>query len=205
MNHDDPVLYGVLATVEKCPGEAHKNPYIDNCAVCSPNWGYVVCCASCGRQMRYTDKGALVRECPLCNTYHAAENYGRVFRQQQAEALANVTGAKLAEKAGECEALRAELADAKDDLAIAREELTTNLTIANSKLAAANSDLANARIDLSMAREELNEMAFRSARTQLELNTSRDRAASAEAGFKVLLAEYNALLTKLSRYEKVTS
>ncbi len=25
----------------ECPGEAHTNGFIDNCAVCAPRWGYV--------------------------------------------------------------------------------------------------------------------------------------------------------------------
>ena len=25
----------------ECTGEAHSNPYIDNCAECAPRWGYV--------------------------------------------------------------------------------------------------------------------------------------------------------------------
>jgi hypothetical protein len=25
----------------ECPGEAHSNPYIDNCSVCAPRWGYI--------------------------------------------------------------------------------------------------------------------------------------------------------------------
>lgn len=24
-----------------CPGEAHSNPYIDNCGVCAPKWGEI--------------------------------------------------------------------------------------------------------------------------------------------------------------------
>lgn len=24
-----------------CMGDAHSNPYIDNCAVCAPNWGWI--------------------------------------------------------------------------------------------------------------------------------------------------------------------
>ena len=24
-----------------CPGPAHKNPYIDNCGLCAPRWGWV--------------------------------------------------------------------------------------------------------------------------------------------------------------------
>lgn len=26
---------------QPCPGEAHSNPYIDNCSVCMPDWGWV--------------------------------------------------------------------------------------------------------------------------------------------------------------------
>lgn len=26
---------------EKCPGEAHGNPHIDNCMICAPYWGFV--------------------------------------------------------------------------------------------------------------------------------------------------------------------
>jgi hypothetical protein len=26
---------------EKCPGEAHENPHIDNCGICAPKWGVV--------------------------------------------------------------------------------------------------------------------------------------------------------------------
>ena len=29
-------------TVTKCTGEAHRNPFIDNCMVCAPNWEIVV-------------------------------------------------------------------------------------------------------------------------------------------------------------------
>lgn len=25
----------------QCDGQAHTNPYIDNCFVCMPNWGYL--------------------------------------------------------------------------------------------------------------------------------------------------------------------
>ena len=24
-----------------CPGEAHSNPFIDNCSLCMPRWGWV--------------------------------------------------------------------------------------------------------------------------------------------------------------------
>jgi hypothetical protein len=30
-----------LAVPYPCSGEAHSNPYIDNCGVCTPNWGTV--------------------------------------------------------------------------------------------------------------------------------------------------------------------
>lgn len=30
-----------------CPGEAHENPYIDNCMICAPRWGYFLCCPHC--------------------------------------------------------------------------------------------------------------------------------------------------------------
>ncbi len=26
----------------KCPGDAHSNPYIDNCMICAPRWGIVM-------------------------------------------------------------------------------------------------------------------------------------------------------------------
>jgi len=25
----------------KCQGYAHKNPYVDNCGLCAPNWGWI--------------------------------------------------------------------------------------------------------------------------------------------------------------------
>lgn len=25
-----------------CPGEAHSNPYIDNCSICAPEWGKIM-------------------------------------------------------------------------------------------------------------------------------------------------------------------
>lgn len=31
-----------LFEVKPCTGEAHKNPFIDNCPVCMPYWGVVV-------------------------------------------------------------------------------------------------------------------------------------------------------------------
>jgi hypothetical protein len=32
--------YGV-APLERCNGEAHSNPHIDNCGVCMPRWGVI--------------------------------------------------------------------------------------------------------------------------------------------------------------------
>lgn len=32
--------FGVHPLIE-CPGEAHRNPHIDNCALCAPRWGWV--------------------------------------------------------------------------------------------------------------------------------------------------------------------
>ena len=32
--------YG-LEVPRPCNGDAHSNPYIDNCGVCMPNWGWI--------------------------------------------------------------------------------------------------------------------------------------------------------------------
>ena len=32
------------AKIIKCGGEAHENPYIDNCMCCAPFWGKIVMC-----------------------------------------------------------------------------------------------------------------------------------------------------------------
>ena len=39
----NPPLYERAKTgrLEPCPGEAHTNPFIDNCALCAPRWGKV--------------------------------------------------------------------------------------------------------------------------------------------------------------------
>lgn len=29
-----------LEPLQPCTGEAHNNPYIDNCGVCAPRWGW---------------------------------------------------------------------------------------------------------------------------------------------------------------------
>lgn len=33
-------IYG-LEIPRRCTGEAHSNPYVDNCGVCMPLWGWV--------------------------------------------------------------------------------------------------------------------------------------------------------------------
>lgn len=30
-----------------CPGEAHRNPFIDNCMICAPAWGKIVIPVEC--------------------------------------------------------------------------------------------------------------------------------------------------------------
>lgn len=35
------------ASKQKCEGEAHSNVYIDNCMLCSPNWGEYYACPAC--------------------------------------------------------------------------------------------------------------------------------------------------------------
>lgn len=30
-----------LAPLEPCGGEAHSNPYTDNCMLCAPRWGWI--------------------------------------------------------------------------------------------------------------------------------------------------------------------
>jgi hypothetical protein len=29
-----------ISPIRKCEGEAHSNPFIDNCGVCMPRWGW---------------------------------------------------------------------------------------------------------------------------------------------------------------------
>jgi hypothetical protein len=49
----------------KCDGEAHDNPYIDNCWTCAPFWEKIPrCTCGCdGKRMRVTDKHII---CPAC-------------------------------------------------------------------------------------------------------------------------------------------
>lgn len=42
-----------MATVKlaKCTGEAHSNPYIDNCMICAPYWEEYPTCSACGSKL----------------------------------------------------------------------------------------------------------------------------------------------------------
>lgn len=74
-----------LAVMTACTGEAHRNPYIDNCGVCMPQWGFVLSCAQCGTRLEYARNSAKLKTaCPKCGARHADENYGRLWRQQHA-------------------------------------------------------------------------------------------------------------------------
>jgi hypothetical protein len=37
----DVLSLGGLAPLERCTGEAHGNPHIDNCGQCAPRWGWL--------------------------------------------------------------------------------------------------------------------------------------------------------------------
>jgi hypothetical protein len=37
-----------------CTGEAHSNPYIDNCGVCMPYWGRYPMCPACNKKLKDT-------------------------------------------------------------------------------------------------------------------------------------------------------
>ena len=39
------------ATIVKCTGEAHSNPFIDNCGVCMPWWRQVPNCPTDGTKL----------------------------------------------------------------------------------------------------------------------------------------------------------
>jgi len=45
------VAVTVYAIRIECPGEAHKNPYIDHCSVCMPDWGEFFLCPKCGSRL----------------------------------------------------------------------------------------------------------------------------------------------------------
>jgi hypothetical protein len=48
-----------------CVGEAHSNPFIDNCWVCMPFWARYPTCSKCGKKLR-TKHGF----CNKCRIYH---------------------------------------------------------------------------------------------------------------------------------------
>lgn len=66
---------GVYAVVEDCHGEAHRNPFIDNCNVCAPKWGIILRCANCNERLRYNRQAKLIRRCAKCGTTHADVDY----------------------------------------------------------------------------------------------------------------------------------
>ena len=69
-----------LAIIEKCHGEAHSNPYIDNCGVCAPNWGFNLYCANCGVKLQPTQNGEHIKTtCHKCGTRHAKADYSALF------------------------------------------------------------------------------------------------------------------------------
>jgi hypothetical protein len=47
----------------KCTGEAHRNPFIDNCGICFPFWEEYPTCPKDGRKLT-------VREKYWCRTCH---------------------------------------------------------------------------------------------------------------------------------------
>jgi hypothetical protein len=52
------------AFVVHCIGEAHSNPYIDNCSMCMPYWGHVPLCPTHDRKL--AESGY----CRLCRKYY---------------------------------------------------------------------------------------------------------------------------------------
>lgn len=51
-----------------CTGEAHSNPYIDNCGVCMPYWGNFPTCPNDGTKLRQR-----TGYCPTCKKYYNLE------------------------------------------------------------------------------------------------------------------------------------
>lgn len=61
----------------ECTGEAHSNPYIDNCMSCIPFWHYFPTCPNCKEEARgveyprmLTDKGY----CKGCRNHYSLSN-----------------------------------------------------------------------------------------------------------------------------------
>ena len=38
---EDELLRLEVKPLVKCTGEAHSNPFIDNCSMCAPRWGWI--------------------------------------------------------------------------------------------------------------------------------------------------------------------
>lgn len=53
----------------KCTGEAHKNPYIDNCIVCLPFWEEYPVCPKCGRKAKKSKRGKYSYYCTECKLF----------------------------------------------------------------------------------------------------------------------------------------
>jgi hypothetical protein len=60
-------LEGKKATWIECKGEAHGNPYIDNCMICMPWWENYPICTKCKRKL--TEKGF----CRDCRKHYSLE------------------------------------------------------------------------------------------------------------------------------------
>jgi hypothetical protein len=56
------------AIIKKCDGEAHGNPYIDNCGICMPFWEYYPLCPKDHAKLNETGY------CPLCKKFYDVED-----------------------------------------------------------------------------------------------------------------------------------
>lgn len=54
-----------LAIWIKCNGEAHTNPFIDNCGICMPYWEEYPTCPMCNRKIINSRTGW----CKTCKKY----------------------------------------------------------------------------------------------------------------------------------------
>jgi hypothetical protein len=61
----------VTLTVEwiECIGEAHSNPYIDNCMICLPYWGNYPVCPICRTKVKTTKRKHYTYYCSDCKKY----------------------------------------------------------------------------------------------------------------------------------------
>lgn len=55
----------------ECPGEAHKNPFIDNCLICMPYWKLYPTCPICGSKLKDVKRGL---KCARCKVYMKKES-----------------------------------------------------------------------------------------------------------------------------------